>query len=316
MIAGGVDFHAVIEKVAASVVSIQVGPSSSSDTNVFGAGTGSGVVISSDGLVLTNHRVIQSATAASVDVRLADGRTRTASVVGRSPDDDLALLRLGDVSGIVAVPLGDSSAVRVGDEVVVIGHALDLGVKPTVTRGIVSAKHRSITNNGVTLDDLVQTDAAINRGNTGGAMVDAAGQLIGLPTTLISDAQNIGFAIDVDVIKQVLPELRAANGGVLTNTVLLGVQTQLVSQLQAAEKTRFAITANDGLMVAGLIGGGGAEAAGVQVGDLLISVDGQRVVTRPALVRVLRQRRPGDTVTVAVQRGATALTLKVRLSPR
>ncbi|MGE0879494.1 MAG: S1C family serine protease [Acidimicrobiia bacterium] len=306
----GGDIYALLDKVRPSVVTIDLGRATTNGS--VSAGAGSGVVVSSDGLVLTNNHVVQGASA--ITVKFTDGRSTDATLVGRSPDDDLALIRLRDTTNLVPIAIGTSSAVRVGDDVVAIGNALGLGGTPTVTRGIVSAKHRTITGNGVTLDDLIQTDAAINPGNSGGALVNMQGELIGVNTAIINDAQNIGFAIDIDVVTQVLPELKAANGGVLAVRVLLGVQTQLVSQLQPAEKQRLGITASDGVLVAAVIPGSGAEAAGMRQGDVLVSVDGLRVPSRPALARALRQKAAGDTAAVVVQRAGSTQTLSVKLS--
>jgi putative serine protease PepD len=200
------DVEAVLARVEPSVVSIatevtsRVGPFTQR-----GTGAGSGVVVDADGIVLTNAHVVDGATSVTVTVA-GESEARDAEIVATDPSLDLALLRVADASGLVAAPLAASDGVAVGDDVVAIGNALALEGGPTVTKGIVSALDRSIDTDTGTLDGLIQTDAAISSGNSGGPLVNAAGEVIGLNTAVARSsgsiaATNIGFAIPVQTLR-------------------------------------------------------------------------------------------------------------------
>ena len=248
---GTFDIQAVLAAVSPSVVSIQTGVQGGN--GIFPNGAGSGVIISADGLVLTNNHVIEGADA--IRVKTNDGKEYDAELVGREPSRDIALVQLEGASGLTPATLGDTDNLRVGDTVVAIGNALNLGETPSVTVGIVSAKSREITTETETLRDLIQTDAAINPGNSGGALVNTAGQLVGINTAGIPDAQNISFAIDINGVKPLLERLKAAGGGVV-EAPFLGVGTVPVGQLDAgrAHEPRHRRRAGDRrhLRVAGL----------------------------------------------------------------
>lgn len=183
---------------------------------IVGEAAGTGVVLTPDGQVLTNAHVVENA--ASIKVTLTNGKSYDARVVGRDTNADLALVQLKGAHDLKPATLGDSSALQVGDDVVAIGNALALEGGPTVTRGIVSALNRSIDEQPATLSHLIQTDAAISSGNSGGPLVNAQGQVVGLNTAVASSdsqqqASNIGFAISVNTIKSKLPELRGNGAG-------------------------------------------------------------------------------------------------------
>ena len=194
------DIQAILIKAEPAVVAIK--------TNF---GSGSGVIVSSDGLIVTNNHVISGAT--SIVVTENDGTEHRAALVGSVPNDDVAVIRIDGATNLRPIEMGSSDLARVGDDVVAIGNALALAGSPTVTRGIVSAKERSIDDkaNNIHLDHLLQTDAAINPGNSGGALLNAAGQLIGINVAVAGQAQNIGFALSVDSIKVVINDIKAAN---------------------------------------------------------------------------------------------------------
>ena len=217
---GTFDIQAVLAAVSPSVVSIQTGVQG--NNGIFPNGAGSGVVITADGLVLTNNHVIEGADA--IQVKTNEGKEYDAELVGREPSRDIALVQLEGATGLTPATLGDTDNLRVGDTVIAIGNALNLGETPSVTVGIVSAKSREITTETETLRDLIQTDAAINPGNSGGALVNTAGQLVGINTAGIPDAQNISFAIDINGVKPLLERLKAAGGGVV-EAPFLGVGT-------------------------------------------------------------------------------------------
>ncbi|MCB0995455.1 MAG: trypsin-like peptidase domain-containing protein, partial [Acidimicrobiales bacterium] len=238
------DVQGVLAIVQPSVVTINTG------AEEFGGvfrGGGSGVVISEDGLVLTNAHVVNNAD--SIEVTFIDGTRLPAELVGSFPDDDIAVVRVGGVSGLVPAVLGSSENVRVGDEVLAIGNALDLGGTPSVTRGIVSAKDRTIEASLLRLENLIQTDAAINPGNSGGPLVDARGEVIGINTAIIDNAQNIGFAISIDVVKPLIERIEAGDADLAPDTAFLGVSAVSVDSLDDATRDRLGITAESGAFV-------------------------------------------------------------------
>ncbi|HEX4901737.1 MAG TPA: trypsin-like peptidase domain-containing protein, partial [Acidimicrobiales bacterium] len=202
--AGGVvDVGAVLSAVEPSVVSIETRSSIAEGQ----AGAGSGIVLTADGLVLTNAHVIAGLN--EIQVGLFGGERAPATLVGSFPEADVALIQVEGRDDLVPATLGSSAELDVGQEVIAIGNALNLGGRPTVTRGIVSALGRSLSAEGITLSNLIQTDAAINPGNSGGPLVDAAGQVVGVNTAIIGDAQNIGFSIAIDTVKPLIEEIRA-----------------------------------------------------------------------------------------------------------
>jgi S1-C subfamily serine protease len=270
---------------------------------------GSGVVISNDGLILTNAHVVdltdpqtgRTITNAVVSVKTPDGKLRTAKVLGTSPGNDIALVKVDDTSGLTPVPLGDSDALQVGDPVLAIGNALDLGDTPTVTSGIISAKDRTLqVDANVTLYGLLQTDAAINHGNSGGALVNGRGELVGVPSAGIPNTNNVGFAIAINKVKPLLDQLK--QGGTVTTTVaVLGVTT--VENVQ-------------GVTVTGVSQGSGAEKAGIQVGDIITAVDGKAVSGQDSLGAAIKAHKPGDTIQVGVARNGQAVTVTATLGSR
>ena len=214
---------ALVQKAEPSVVSIH---DDISQTNMFGQtqsgqAAGSGFVLSADGYIVTNNHVIDGATNITVDFH--DGSTAKATVVAHDPNSDLAVLKV-DRSGLTPLPMGSSSALQVGDQLVAIGNALDLSGGPTVTTGIVSAKGRSLNEeNGVELTDMIQTDTAINPGNSGGPLLNMAGQVVGINTAVAGQAQNIGFAISIDHAKSLIGPLEK---GQVPAHAALGVAVQ------------------------------------------------------------------------------------------
>ena len=202
------DVQEILAKVEPAVVAIRTRTLSLGDLfkPVPGQGAGTGFVIGSDGVIVTNNHVI--AGAQSIEVVFADDRKMPARVIGRDPTTDLAVMKV-DASDLPVATLGDSAALKVGDDVIAIGNALALEGGPTVTRGIVSAEDRSITaENGTRLEHVIQTDTAINPGNSGGPLVNSAGEVVGINTAVAGDAQNIGFSIAINAAKPIIEELR------------------------------------------------------------------------------------------------------------
>ncbi len=206
---GPIDVPAVLAKVEPAIVTVQtqlVGMDMAGQP-VPEQGTGTGFVVASGGMILTNAHVVQGAQV--IQVTLADGRTMPGQVIQSDPSADLAVLQV-QADNLPVAPIGDSTSLKVGDPVVAVGDALALPGGPTVTSGIVSALGRSIqTNDGSTLQNVIQTDAAINPGNSGGPLIDATGQVVGIDTAAASDGQDIGFAIAINGAETTVQSLLA-----------------------------------------------------------------------------------------------------------
>jgi S1-C subfamily serine protease len=302
------DIKALLDKVRPSVVSVHTGTRR-------GDAAGSGVVLTEDGVILTNAHVIEGASRIEVD--FSDGRTAPARLLGSVPEADVAVIRAEGLTQPVApAELGESDALQVGDGVVAIGNALNLGDDPSVTTGIVSALNRSISApTGVTLDNLIQTDAAINPGNSGGPLVNSRGQVVGVNTAILADAQNIGFALSIDSIRSLVEDLQAGRDAQKT-TPVLGVETLDVGNVGSDVLRRFGVEATTGAFVQRVSPGSGAEAAGLQQGDVITSVDGARVRTAADVGRAVRAKQPGDRVEVVFQRGGEELQGTATLGSR
>ncbi len=299
------DIRAVLDKVQPSVVSIHTGTRE-------GEAAGSGIVLSADGLVLTNAHVVEGAT--SVEVDFFDGQTAEARVVGSVPEADVALVQANNLeSEVVPAELGSSSDLLVGDDVVAIGNALNLGSDPSVTTGIVSQVGRSIhAPDGTILDRLIQTDAAINPGNSGGPLVNSAGQVIGVNTAILAEAQNIGFALEIDSIRDLIDDLKAGRDAA-RERALLGVSTRDVSMIEPEVASTYGITAGSGAFVQEVSDGTGAELAGLQEGDVIIEADGRRIRTSEDVVQAVRAKNPGDEISIVIERDGQEMTLTATL---
>jgi S1-C subfamily serine protease len=260
-----------------------------------GGGVGSGVVIAGDGLVLTNSHVVGGAS--RVRLSFADGSAREAVVLGDDPDTDLALLRTDLPSGTPAAALGDSQLLRRGQLVVAIGNPL--GFESTVTAGVVSALGRSLrATSGRLIDDVIQTDASLNPGNSGGPLVSSAGEVVGINTAMISRAQGICFAVASNTAVFVVSEfirhgrVRRAHIGIAAETVPLPRRLSLAT----GAGTR-------AIRISEVMAGGPAAAAGLLAGDLLLSVDGVAIEGADDLIRLLGAARIGAETVVAILRG-------------
>jgi S1-C subfamily serine protease len=302
------DIQELLQKVRPSVVSIHTGVRG-------GEAAGSGIVVSADGMVLTNAHVVEGAQ--TIEVDFSDGRTAEARLLGTVKSADVALVKAeGLAQPVSPAELGVSGDLQVGDDVVAIGNALNLGEAPSVTTGIVSALNRSITApSGESLDNLIQTDAAINPGNSGGPLVNAAGQVVGVNTAILADAQNIGFALSIDSIRSIVEDLEAGRT-VQQNRPVLGVETVDVAGVDPSVISRFGITATSGAFVQKVSTGSGAEAAGLQQGDVLVKVDGKRIRTASDVGQAVRSKQPGDTIEVVWQRSGAEQQATATLSSR
>ncbi|MCY0856718.1 Do family serine endopeptidase [Cupriavidus sp. D39] len=268
---------------------------------------GSGVIVSAEGYILTNHHVVDGAD--EIEVALTDGRKANAKVVGSDPETDLAVLKI-TLKDLPAITLGRIENVKVGDVVLAIGNPF--GVGQTVTMGIVSALGRS--HLGInTFENFIQTDAAINPGNSGGALVDAQGNLLGVNTAIYSrsgGSLGIGFAIPVSTAKQVMESI-ISTGSVTRGWI--GVEPQDMTP-EIAES--FGLEAKEGALIAAVVQGGPADKAGVKPGDVLVSVDGQSISDTTALLNAIAQLKPGAEAKMKVVRRGKPAELTVMIGKR
>ena len=261
---------------------------------------GSGVIVDEAGHIVTNHHVI--ANADSVLVQLADGRAAEAKIVGRDPDTDLAVLKI-DLTHLPVATFGHSDRLRVGDVVLAIGNPI--GLSQTVTHGIVSATSRQQL--GVaTLEDFIQTDAPINFGNSGGALVDSSGELIGINTAIVAKSlgvEGIGFAIPVNMVRGVLSDI-IAHGRVIRGWI--GILPEDVSDEQAAQLG----LAQSGVLLARIYVDSPGQQAGLRPGDLLLAVDGVAVHSAQDTLARIAAHKPGSSLAIRVLRGRKTLEVK------
>jgi S1-C subfamily serine protease len=281
---------------------------------VFDVGAGSGVIIDASGLVLTNAHVVEGAD--TISVRLSDGREVRADLVGASPRNDVALVRLRETDGLRPAALGSSAALRVGDQVVAIGNALGLGETPSVTTGIVSATGRELSDGEVTLENLIQTDAAINRGNSGGPLLNSLGEVVGINTAGIPAGENLGFAIEIDAVKPLIDQL-AEGGGEIEGAAFLGISSIPVGELTEAERGRLGIPPElAGVVVTSVQPGSAAADAALQVGDVITSIGGTEVSSTPAVRELLSALEPGDRVVLDLVRAGETRSIEAVLGSR
>jgi serine protease Do len=266
---------------------------------------GSGFVISPDGLIVTNNHVIEGAT--SVKVHL-DDRDYTAQVKGFDKATDIALLKIDAGHPLRYLELGDSDRLRVGDWVMVIGNPLNLD--RTVTTGVVSAKGRSIGISDASFENFIQTDAAINFGNSGGPLVNMQGQVVAIATAINWGAENIGFAVPVSTLKEILPQLRD-RGRVSRGYLGLGVRNLDYTQAQA-----WGLTGTDGALVQSVEANAPARDAGIQHGDVILSVDGRKVKQTRDLISYVSAKGPNASVTLDVWRDGKTIQKQVKLRER
>jgi S1-C subfamily serine protease len=270
-------------------------------------GSGTGVVLTADGEIVTNQHVVGNAT--TVQVRLpGESEPRTASVVAADPRRDLALVHV-DATALHPATFTDPADVRVGDHVLAVGYALNLDGDPSVTDGIVSALNRTSADQNKALRGLIQTDAPISSGNSGGPLVNSLGQVVGLITFVAtsengSQANNLGFAIGNTELQAGITALRAAAGGAPLVDGYLGVQL--------GKRT----DGGSGALVVDVVASSPAGTAGLLVGDVVVAVDGSPISGQAALIATIRDHRPGDSLTIDVRRKGAPLTLTAVLVDR
>ena len=270
-------------------------------------GLGSGVIMSSEGYVLTNNHVVEGADA--IEVVLPDARRATAKVIGTDPESDLAVLRIG-LDKLPVMTLGNSDALAVGDQVLAIGNPF--GVGQTVTSGIVSALGRNQLGIN-TFENFIQTDAAINPGNSGGALTDITGNLMGINTAIYSrsgGSMGIGFAIPVSTAKQVMESI-VKNGQVVRGWI--GVEP---NELTPELAQTFGVKADQGVIVTGVLNSGPAGAAGLRPGDVITQVGGEPVRTVSELLTRIAALTPGQPVAFTLLRGGETVQAQVTPAQR
>ena len=263
---------------------------------------GTGFIISADGYIVTNNHVVDGVD--TIDVMFSDGSEASAAIVGQDPKTDLALIRVANRQDLHALPLGDSDAILPGDWVIAIGNPFGLG--QTVTVGIVSAKGRDIGQ--APYDDLIQTDAAINPGNSGGPLLNTAGEVIGINTLISPDANTIGFALPINLAKEIVPQLQAS-GRVIRG--FLGVKVQpLTAEIAAV----FGLPGREGALIRHVEPGGPAESGGLRRGDVIVGYRGQRVRRIRDLPRAVSRTAVGSEVDVEIIREGSPHTVTVRIA--
>ena len=270
---------------------------------------GSGVIVSPQGIILTNHHVIEGAD--EIEVAFADGRKRNAKLIGSDPETDIAVLKIDATDLPSPITLGKMESVQVGDVVLAIGNPF--GVGQTVTSGIVSALGRNQLGIN-TFENFIQTDAAINPGNSGGALVDTKGNLIGINTAIYSRSggnMGIGFAIPINTAKQVMESI-LTNGSVTRGWI--GVEPQNLSK-ELAESLNLPKDTT-GVLISGVLEGGPADKAGMKPGDVLTQVNDQAVNDVVTLLNRIAQTGPGDEAKINLLRKGKAMTLKVQVGKR
>lgn len=279
-------------------------------------GAGTGFIIDPSGIIVTNAHVVAGAQKLTVQLPPPDGREFEATLIGTASTNDLAVLRIS-ATNLPTVPLGNSSQLQVGEWVVAIGNALALPGGPTVTAGVVSALGRDAQEPGETqgtagptLFDLIQTDAAINPGNSGGPLVNMKGEVVGINTLGTSDAQGIGFSISIDTAKPVIQQL------IQTGKVLvpyLGVSTASITPSIAASYT---LPRNDGVYIQQVVPGTPAAQAGLQQADIIYGLDTEVVKDTTTFQKALLKHKPGDVITLKINRSGTEMTVQVTLGEK
>jgi serine protease Do len=307
----------IAELATKTIVQVQVG-TLSEDGEFFSAGGGSGVVITDEGLIMTNHHVIDDST--EVRVIFEDGRLYEATIIGSDKLTDIGLIKI-NASNLIPIAIGNSDNMLVGDLAVAIGHPLTLGAAPTVTTGVVSALERRLDVGGDTMDSavtlfgLIQTDAPITRGSSGGALINKNGELIGITTAIATadvGAEGLGFAVPVNLALGIAEDL-ISDGKILH--AFLGILGAQHFETAADGARVFS-----GVFIQELYGPGGETfaigKAGALPGDVIKTINGENVKTLDGLITILRTKRAGDQVEIQIMRDSQAITLVFQLDLR
>ena len=310
------NIQTILAKDTPAIVKINTGSATGTGTGATpdsGGGAGTGFVIASDGTIVTNNHVVANPddptqAEPKIDVVFSSGKTSKAKVLGRDVQADIAVIKV-DGTNLPTVDLGNSDGAKVGDDVVAIGNALALEGGLSVTRGIISGLNRDLSQEiGAQLDHVIQTDAAINPGNSGGPLVDAQGKVIGINVAVSSQGQNVGFAIPISAAKPIIDDLRSGR-----KPAFLGVRSQTVT---AALAKQLNLKVDSGAIVLDVTSGAPAEQAGIKKNDVIVDVGGAAIKTNTEVQEAVRKHRPGDKVTVVVNRGGNKMSFDVTLTSR
>jgi S1-C subfamily serine protease len=312
---GGISIPKLVNKALPSIVSIDVKGEGEEDQ-------GTGMIITKNGLVITNNHVIAAAVNNGTITVTRTGSTKAlpATLIGTNPIDDVALIRINNISGLTPVTFGNSNDLVDGDAVVAIGNALGLAAgTPTVTSGIVSALGRTVTagsdTSSETLNNMIQTDAAINPGNSGGPLLDSSGDVIGMNTAVAgtlpdgTSAQNIGFAIPDATIEALLKHLEAGES-VVNHGAFIGVE---ITSMTPSLQQEYGFKVSTGAVVMSVISGTGAAAAGVKQGDIIVGINKTTIGSAQDVGSVISALRPGDIIALHIVRGSKHLTISITL---
>jgi Do/DeqQ family serine protease len=315
-----VDFSAAAEEVMPAVVNVTSITQYKARTDwekrymeLFGApdanqSTGSGVIISNKGYIVTNNHVIKGAT--EVEVTLFDKRKFKAKVIGADPSTDLAVLKIS-ADDLPTIELANSDDVKIGEWVLAVGNPFELNF--TVTAGIISAKGRNINILGGqqrSIESFIQTDAAVNPGNSGGALVDVEGRLIGINTAIATPTgtyAGYSFAVPINLVKKVVSDLMEFG------EVKRGYLGVIIQEMNSDVAKRENISVNQGVLITELVDGGAAQTAGAKVGDVIMKVNGITTKSVPELQEQIGSRNPGDQVTLTVHRNGSQKELNIKL---
>ena len=296
----GGSIAALVHAARPSIVSVHqtVTQSSPIGGQLQGTAAGTGFVLSADGYIVTNNHVV--AEGDDTTITFSDGSEESATIVAADPTRDLAVLKV-DRNDLQPLAVGNSDDLQLGDQLIAVGYALDLNGEPSVTAGILSAKDRTITEeNGEQLVNLLQTDTAINPGNSGGPLLNGRGEVVGINTAIAGQAQNIGFAIAITPVMDVIDSLQS---GTVPDRALMGVTTQPAADGKGAEIVEIAP-------------GSGAADSDLRVGDVVVALDGEPIDQPADLGVAIAKRQPGDEVTVTVDRNGTTVDVTLTLGKK
>ncbi len=298
----------VVRILGPSVVKIVTEAGDQND-GLSAIGLGTGVIIDMDGHILTSNHVVEGIK--DITVTLYDGKTLDAWVVGHDPHTDIAVIKV-PAEGLHPAPLGDSSGLLVGQDVIAIGHALGLGGAPTVSKGVVSALDRTIgTGRNTTMVDLIQTDASINLGNSGGPLVSTQAEVVGINTSMLRVGQGIGFAVNINDARTVADQL------VERGAVRRGYMGVLFADLTRAFIAQLGLDRDaEGVLLTQVVPDTPAWNAGLRPGDVILSANGQPMSTTGELLKFLMMHPPGDTMEALALREGEQLTIRLTLGER
>ena len=296
----------LVEKLSPTVVNISTGRIVKDllGREINQKGMGSGFIISEDGYIFTNNHVVDKAD--KIEVKLANGKEYDAEIKGRDASTDLALIKITSPTKLPYARLGDSDRSRIGEEVIAIGNPL--GLDHTVTAGIISAKGRVI--GAGPYDNFIQTDASINPGNSGGPLCNLAGEVVGINTAIVAQAQGIGFAIPINMAKEILEDLKTS--GKITRGWLGLTSQNITDDMQQSLKLKDL----QGALVGNVFAGDAADKAGIKIGDVILGIDGQKVKDNRELGRIVATLHVGSKVNVKVFRNGKEITLPIVIAER